>query len=392
MPLERPRPLGELLRDSIDEERVDRLRAAIAARRRAPKPAVSPRVAGIAVAASVALVAAAGVIVVQRVRTAPDATRQAGPIRLADGKALGRLATEQTAAAARRFDLADGSSIDLSPGASVTARENTGQRVTLQLGQGRATFAVTPGGPRQWRIEAGLAAVEVLGTIFTVERSSHRVAVAVRRGSVRVISDRLEGGSREVAAGDRLEVAEEEPEEARPELVPEPTGDGGGAEIDASAEDTSWLVLAHQGEFERAYEALGPAGVQGAMARAGSMETLLSLADVARLSGHAAEAVAPLERAIQRFSGDRRAAVAAFTLGRVESDTLGRHERAARAFARCLELGPPRALAEDAYARLAEAHARSGNYEGARAAASEYLGRYPDGRRAAELREWVEPR
>ena len=54
------------------------------------------------------------------------------------------------------------------------------------------------------------------------------------------------------------------------------------------------------------------------------------LADVARLSGHPLEAVEPLELAMTRHSSSSRAAVAAFTLGRLESDVLRRQGRAAR--------------------------------------------------------------
>ena len=77
------------------------------------------------------------------------------------------------------------------------------------------------------------------------------------------------------------------------------------------------------------------------------------LADVARLSGHPREAVAPLERMIAEHPGDPRAPVAAVMLGRLEMDRLVRPERARRAFERARELGLPAALAPDVDRRLA---------------------------------------
>jgi tetratricopeptide (TPR) repeat protein len=102
--------------------------------------------------------------------------------------------------------------------------------------------------------------------------------------------------------------------------------------------------------------------------------------------------VLPLERAVGEFPGDRRAAVAAFTLGLVEADHLGRPDRAIVAFRRSLELGPPAALDEDAWGRLAETYGRVGRYDEARDAAGEYLRRHPGGSRAATFRRWVSSR
>jgi transmembrane sensor len=107
---------------------------------------------------------------------------------------------------------------------------------------------------------------------------------------------------------------------------------------------------------------------------------LLVLADVARLSGHAAEAVAPLERILRDFPGNPQAPLAALALGRLELDTLDRPAKAAGALNRALSLGVPLSLREDVRTRLVEAYARAGNRAEARAAAAAYLREYPDGR------------
>jgi transmembrane sensor len=109
-------------------------------------------------------------------------------------------------------------------------------------------------------------------------------------------------------------------------------------------------------------------------------------ADVARLSAHPEEAVKPLRAVCDRHAGDRRAPVAAFTLGRVLLDDLGRPAEAAAAFKKARALWQEGPLAEDALAREADAWDRAGRAEPARAAATEYVERYPQGRHQVSMR------
>jgi transmembrane sensor len=88
-----------------------------------------------------------------------------------------------------------------------------------------------------------------------------------------------------------------------------------------------------------------------------------------------------------RHASDRRAPVAAFTLGRVLLDQLGRAAEAAAAFQSARRLWPGGPLAEDALAREADAWDRAGRPERARALATEYLRAYPQGRHAAAMRK-----
>jgi transmembrane sensor len=406
MEVERRRPLGELLRDSIDDAALERMCDRVEARRRAEPVArrgVGLVTISVAAAAAVVLVVAAAVIWSGRDGRDVTAPRESRPIAVVGGSELARIAVAAAAPAPQRFELSDGSSVELAPGTAVAADVNTGRQVALKLVEGRATFDVEPGGPRRWSVDTGLVLVEVVGTEFTVSVEPGRVEVDVSRGRVLVRGGLIEGGSRVLEPGEQLAVVEpEEPE--RPlvaseevEVEPEPEASAsepasradGGARVAAAA---SWQRLARDGDYGTAYQLLGPPGVQRETTRVDTMAELLTLADVARLSGHAADAVPPLERALREFSSDRRAAIAAFTLGRIETDRLRRHDRGARAFRRCLELGAPRALQEDAFARLATAHARGGDYEAARTAAREYLRRFPDGRHAEELGRWIEPR
>jgi transmembrane sensor len=149
-----------------------------------------------------------------------------------------------------------------------------------------------------------------------------------------------------------------------------------------------WKDLARHGQNAKAYEELGPGGVEKA-AQSATVDDLLILADVARLSGHPREAVKPLTRVVHEHPADPRASLAAFMLGRVELDSLGAPAAGAAAFERALALGIPGGLAEDAYAGLVKSRAKAGDASGARAAAGEYLARYPSGRRAEEVKRWA---
>jgi len=107
---------------------------------------------------------------------------------------------------------------------------------------------------------------------------------------------------------------------------------------------------------------------------------LLLAADAARLSGHPAEAVPYLERVLRGHGRDPRTGLAAFTLGRVLLDELGRPSEAVDAFALARSSGGP--LAEDALAREVEALARAGDVTRSRELALLYRRLYPNGRRA----------
>jgi transmembrane sensor len=138
-----------------------------------------------------------------------------------------------------------------------------------------------------------------------------------------------------------------------------------------------------------------PAEVQASVASsdAGRDEAadLLLAADIARLSGHPEQALGPLRRLCEKHPADRRGPVAAFTLGRVLLDDLGRPGDAATAFRKARLLWPDGPLAEDALAREADSWRRAGNSDKARAEAERYLARYPEGRHAVAMRVLLTP-
>ncbi|MCU0695993.1 MAG: FecR domain-containing protein [Myxococcaceae bacterium] len=260
--------------------------------------------------------------------------------------------------------------------------------LVLELVEPKATFRVQRQEGRTVRVKAGPAIVEVIGTTFTVELVGQDTVVAVDEGRVKVS---VAGVSKVLTPGERQRfspppVATPEPPASEP--VPDepqapPVGVAAPASPPAPARpQENWRALARRGEFARAYPVLSAVGPSD------EPTELLLAADVARLSGHPRAAVPWLRRVAMHFTRDARAALAAFTLGRVLLDDLGDPRGAARAFAQVRVLEPKGPLAADALAREAEALHRLGETAAARERALEYLERYPDGRKAAAVRGW----
>jgi len=387
-------PLKRVLQDPVDEAAIHRIAQSIqvGSRTRTSRSAFGP-------------VVAAGLAALVVISLFVGFYRRRGPLTLADGREF--IAIDAGTSTAE-VDLSDGSHIRLSPGSHLAPLNNSSTTFSAILTRGRADFDVRPGGPHDWVIECGLATVEVVGTAFACERAPGWLRVSVTRGVVLVRGDRVPDRARRLAAGQSLEVVEEAP--TRPPAAaghpvrsaPPPgassTSAGGGGKPDQgdrtaarAAPENTWRSLALSGRNGEAFAALGVEGFRSESQKLG-VNDLLALADVARLSGHPAEAVIPLQRVLTEFSGDPQAPLAAFALGRLHLDSLGRPQAAISALERALALGIPRGLREDVRARLVEAYARSGDPTGARRAADAYFNEYPDGRYADVVSRWLRPR
>ena len=365
-------PLKDLLDDPTSEEALARVWRGIEAR--APRGRIRARFWAMA-----SLVTAAAVAIA----FATFERRDRGPLRFADGRPLD--AVEATPVGAV-LAMSDGSRVELAAGARFTPLESTGTSFVAILERGSAHFEVRPGGPRRWQIECGLATVEVVGTGFDCVRAPGKLQVSVQHGAVLVRGDRVPDRARRLAAGEMLEVLDApSPAETASSAAHAPeastaTPVAAAPPRDPVSEDAgAWRELARGGHHQEAFAALGAQGLLRETKRRGVAD-LLVLADVARLSGHATEAVAPLERIVREFPRDPQAPLAALALGRLELDTLDRPAKAATALNLALTLGVPRSLREDVRTRLVEAYARAGDRPAARAAAAAYLGEYPDGR------------
>lgn len=388
-----PRPLGRALRTEVDAARVDRVWRQV--RERGDRRRRERRVAVRAAAALLGAIALFAVGYLAGAREEAEPPIAAPPV-LRPGEHP--IALE----AATVHQLGDGSSIAIDRGARLHIVREDARAIDLLLLEGRAEFDVRPG-VRRWNVDAGIATVVVLGTRFTVERSERTVRIDVRRGAVAVRSEALEGLVRTVRAGESLVVRDsdapaapraaegralEEEEPASPER--EAADRPGRTAQGPRARAASWRELLGRGEYDQAWAALEREGVTRRAARASASE-LLAMADVARRSGRVSDAAALLERAVRDHPSEPDAALAAFTLGRLEADTRGDHGRAAAAFERAVALGLPSSLASDARARLASSLVRAGRRDEARGPAREYLERAPDGPYSRAMRAILEP-
>lgn len=128
-----------------------------------PRPRTGRRVA--ALAAGIAALALAGAWMAQREEAT---TLHAG------------------AAQYREFTLEDGSRVRLSPATDLSV-DIARTRRSLVLHRGEAEFHVAKDAARPFVVQAALARVEAIGTVFTVSRAASAVTVSVTEGQVHVL-------------------------------------------------------------------------------------------------------------------------------------------------------------------------------------------------------------
>lgn len=320
-------------------------------------------------------------------------------------------------AAGQRF--IDGSlMIPTLKGTEFETLRDDGQSTQVRLKAGVARFQVEHRGPaRPFQVLAKSVLVQVVGTVFTVAVEPGGVRVAVEGGVVRVRDAALNesGKSRELHAGDQAffpdsqgtiqpVVAEPAAPTVAPALSPLPVTSASPSPDPSAAPDSGvnegitpeeltlqptqqkgvvWRGLAQQGDYRAALVALdreGPAAVRD------DPKDLLLAADSARLGGRPDRATHWLDQVVRRHGRSSMAPLAAFTLGRVLLEQLGRPAEAARAFVSAQRLAPGGALAEDALAREVESWSRAGDPATAHQRGEEYQRRYPHGRRIKAVR------
>lgn len=388
-------PLKDWLVDPVDEAAIHRIAERIDNRGRDRRRRLVPLL--------VLGTAAAAILIM----TSTLLRRRPAALALADGRAL---VAVQAANGLEELPLSDGSRIRLAPGAGFEPLHSSADSFWGMVTHGRVDFSVRPGGSRHWIIECGLATVEVTGTAFACERTPGHLRIVVDHGVVLVRGERVPDRVRRLAAGQSIELADAPrgATAAASSAPAAPAAQSGASDQSATetplaatpdrahadalaGQSKSWRALARHGHPSEAFAVLGMDGLRREAKRLG-VDDLLALADVARLSGHPAEAVAPLERILGHFADDAQAPLAAFALGRLELDSLGHPQSAVWAFGKALDLGIPRGLREDVRARLVEACVRSGDRAAAERAAEAYRDEFPDGRHAQAIRGWLHSR
>jgi transmembrane sensor len=252
---------------------------------------------------------------------------------------------------AERWNLRDGSEIVIeSPATVIKKKRESDTEILFELEAGAAHFEVVPKPTRVFRVNAGPATVEVVGTAFSVSRGHSHSEVSVERGRV-IVS--WNGGSRVLNKGETGTFP--------------PTAEKLASEASASAPAARDTATA-RGET--------PSGA----------EALFASADKARKEGRPDQALGYLKAITDRHPGDPRAPLAAFTRGRVLLESLGRPREAAQAFAQARALSGKRsALSEDALAREVDAYAAAGESGLARDRAELYRRNYPKGLRLHQV-------
>jgi len=331
------------------------------------------------------------------------------PLALEDRRALPEQLESPQAHAA--FRLSDGSAVELSRGSLLEVLRNDGDEMSTVLRRGKSTFDVKPGGRRRWTIEVGYVRVQVVGTRFVVDRQADAVEVRVQRGVVLVRSESLVDGVRRLTAGQSLRVeapptrvdnTQMEPIPAAavsPSPAPAPAPMEPPASVappravhaEPARNEARWDELAAHGEYHAALVALEQHGGLAFVARTTNEPALLlSLSDVAREVDQPAQAVLVLERLLASHPDSREAPMAAFTLGKIQLERLGRPLEAVAAFERVLAHERGAVLAEHALARLADAYEQAGRHEDAERSARLYLERHPAGRHRARAEAILE--
>jgi transmembrane sensor len=403
-PLNELEALGEHVADTLRRDSARRERAIETARRgfvgdnRVRRGSQAPR--ALAFAAVMALAGAAALFVLLR---APQ------PLRFDVDGTSGTERAWLAAPATRpsRLTFSDGSELFVEPSARVRVVGTSADGAEIAIESGALRAQVTHTGHSSWRVNAGPFSVRVTGTRFALDwsPSSQVISLAVSEGSV-IVSGSVVGNAWPLRAGEKLvasvpqgrvEVSKPEtPVVSAPIVAPAASAASTASSAphvsavppDTSARlkpDAEWREVAKSGDLKKAYAVAELSGFKGACASANAAELLL-LGDAARLAGRADRAREALLALRQRFPRDSRRAAAAFALGKVAFDGRGAYGEAAEWFATSIREAPGGPLAREAAGRRLEALRHTGDQAGARAAATDYLARYPDGPHAPVAR------
>ena len=274
---------------------------------------------------------------------------------------------------------ADGSTADLlDDKTELHVTDSSTARVEVEVAKGRSRFDVVHDEQRAFRVIAGPVTVEVIGTRFIVEHDPKEVHVLVERGRVRV---RTAEGEHYLSAGEDQRIVLRTPVAplVAPPIEP-PVAEAPEAETETPTpmppSHPNWRASAERGNYAVAYSQIHAGGSRVVR---DAPEELMLAADVARWSHHSAAAVPLLDRVVRDHHRDPRAQLAAFTLGRVYLEELGKPREAALAFARAYAFGARGPLAEDALAHEVEAWSRADELARAHERAQLYQRTYPSG-------------
>jgi transmembrane sensor len=308
------------------------------------------------------------------------------------------------------LEFSDGSRFELAPRAKARLLELGENGARVELASGTLRVHVVPRHATDFRLVAGPFVVHVTGTRFEMRYAPERDAfeLYLEEGQVE-LQGCVFGKGRLLAAGQSVtascktpavdvrygpprpvEAAQQRVEPVAPAAAlvsappsapsarPSATTASAPSTSAAPAAPPSWRALAATGAFREALAAVETRGFEAECARANA-ESLGVLADVARHAGAPRRAEHALVTLRTRFPGTGDAALAAFTLGRLEFDEYRSYRKAAGWFETYLRERPSGSMAREALGRLLEARYRGKDVGAAREIAARYLREYPSG-------------
>jgi transmembrane sensor len=293
----------------------------------------------------------------------------------------------------------DGSSVVAAPHTTTRVMQVSSDGAHLTLERGHLDAHVVHRDASRWQVAAGPFVVHVTGTRFRVSWNpqTDKLVVKVTEGKVEVTGDGRP--KHELTAGSVLELSASAQVQSAlvldlPKAPPsaEPSLEGTAPE---SARDEDEVIgarkpverkvdfreLSTAGHYREALAAVEQQGFASTCESLGARD-LVTLGSTARLAGRADRAREAYLAARRRFPNSAEAGIAAFSLGRLASDS-GHATDATAWFQRYLNEQPGGPLAREAAGRLIELLRQSGNAARAREAAEDYLKRYPTGPHAA---------
>lgn len=312
---------------------------------------------------------------------------------------LARLETPSLRPTAQ-IELGDGTrAVHLGSASKVRLVSETEALVSFSLESGKAWFEVTPSETRQVAVQIEDVRVEVLGTEFVVELEGEIVHVWVHRGKVLVSSSGKQltvkaGEHRQFPAKNKTEDKVETPVEDEVVLAPKP--------VKKPQPITKEPALPRPPIAKEKAEPKAPVDIETAdeeplvpkvevaltpVPASEEVAELWKKADAGRLSGNKDQAISALTKLLGKHKDDPRAALAAFTLGRVLIDANRSPVVAARAFAKARKLAPAGPLVEDALLREIEAWFEAGDTRRVQKRSEKYYRLFPKGRYLKQVRE-----
>lgn len=308
-------------------------------------------------------------------------------------------AVETKPAEAQPLAFSEGSEVTLASATQAELSRLTPKTADLRLKQGRLLANIRKNTGLTWTIAVGPYSVRVVGTRFSVDwdRDQQHLQVAVREGRVRVFGGDLPGDGVALDAGSRLDrrygVVRSEPA-PKPDPAPVSTpaareatrAPGNPAPAIAMPNlEPSWLGLATKGKYR---DALALAEKQGfdQLTLTLPENELVTLANAARFSGDSDRARRALLKLRQRFPGRPAAQLGALYLARVAEDVEKKPTEALRWLRVFLQESPTGDLAASARTSLMNILLNTGDAQGARAIAEDYVRYHPNGRHLSQAR------